>query len=55
MSSCISIHRVIYYTAKYASKVKVKSEPYKKLFMNTIKGQEHKKLPFLSVTIRVIN
>ena len=55
MSPCISICRVIYYAAKYASKAEVKSELYKKLFMNTIKKQEHKKLLFLSVTIRVIN
>ena len=55
MSLCISIHEVIYYTAKYVSKAEVKSELYKKLFMNTIKKWEHKKLPFLSVTMRVMN
>ena len=55
MSSCISICEVIYYAAKYISKAEVKSELYKKLFMNIIKKQKHKKLLFLSVTIRVIN
>ena len=55
MSLCTSIHRVIYYAVKYVSKLKVKSESYKKLFVNTIKKQKHKKLPFLSVIMRVIN
>ena len=55
MSLCISICEVIYYTAKYVSKVKVKFKLYKKLFTNAIKRWEHKKLPFLSVIIRVMN
>ena len=55
MSPCTIIHRVIYYAVKYISKAEVKSELYKKLFMNTIKKQKHKKLLFLSVVIRVIN
>ena len=55
MSLCISIHEMIYYITKYISKVKVKFELYKKLFTNAIKRQKHKKLPFLSVTMRVIN
>ena len=55
MSPCTSIRGVIYYAAKYASKAELKSEPYKELFANAIKGWEHKKLPFLSVAMRVMN
>ena len=55
MSLCISICEMIYYTVKYVIKVKVKFELYKELFTNAIKGQKHKKLPFLSVIMRLIN
>ena len=55
MSLCINIYEVIYYTAKYINKVKVKSESYKELFTNAIKRQKHKKLSFLSVIIRLMN
>ena len=54
-SPCTSICGVIYYAAKYASKAEVKSEPYKELFASAIKGQEHNRLPFLSVAMRIMN